>query len=931
MNALKSILSFVLLGLLGVTAFAEEKERICRFHDHSSAFAIDLHKGGLQYAPDRQVDIKHIKLDVVPDFQQQTVSGTTTLRFMPISKPLEELKLNAYDLTIGEVRSEDAVAETTNTGRHLLIRFANPIPVGKEAIVHIDHSAEPTRGLYFRTPEMGYPETDTHVWTQGEAHEAQFWFPCFDYPNERSSTEVICHVPTDMTVLSNGRRISESIDESGLKRVHWLQEKPHVNYLICLVAGHLKKLEKQHRGIPLGFYVQPSLFEHAVNSFRDTAGIMKFFESEIGVPFPWEKYDQVTILDFVAGGMENTTLTTLTHRTIFSEATENIRQSRRLDAHELAHQWFGDLLTCKDWSQLWLNEGFATYYTHLYEGHKYGHDAMLYGLYNDAKGSVLPRSKDKRPIVFKGYKNAQEQFDFRAYPKGSWVLHMLRSQLGPDLYRQCIRDYISRNELQSVVSDDLRKSFERLSGRTFDRFFDQWVYHAGSPNLKISYRWLSGDRLAKVTVEQTQAVDDHFLLFEFPTSLRFVVGDEVIDFPIQVSQKKEDFFVPLPGQPSIVRFDPEYSVLASVDFKKSDDQLMAQLKNRADMMGRLLAVEALGARKTQKSVEELQTTLNQDGFFGVRIAAAVALGKIHDDRAYQALKKSIDQPDARVRLKVVEQLGKFYRSETLELLQELLEQEQNPAIQVAAIRSLGRYSTDESRQLLIENLKSKSFRDELMGAAISAIEMQRDPKHRFALIELIQSRGDELQTRVLTAALQALAKTSQNEEDRSTELELIKPFVVHPKEKVRIGAIRALGHLRDPRAQTVLETMVVKDGPSSRVTSAAESALKQLQETKPSAPSEVVELRKQLTEMKKKSEELRTEFDEFKSKLESRDAAVNAEKANAEKANAEKANAEKANAEKANAEKANAEKANAEKANAEKEQGSQQADPADAE
>ena len=887
MNAWKPILTFVLFGSLGLAAVAEEKEQICRFHDHGAAFGIDLKEGGRQYAPDRQVDIKHIRLDVVPDFQHRTVSGTTTLRFVPISEPLKELKLNAYDLTIGEVRSEVTVVDTTNTGRHLLIRFAAPIPVGEEVTVHIDHSAEPTRGLYFRTPEMGYPETDTHVWTQGEAHEAQFWFPCFDYPNERSSTEVICHVPTDMTVLSNGRRVSEAIDENGLKRVHWLQEKPHVHYLICLVAGHLKKLEKQHRGIPLGFYVQPSLFEHAANSFRDTAEIMKFFENEIGVPFPWEKYDQVTIRDFVAGGMENTTLTTLTHNTIFTEATENIKQSRRLDAHELAHQWFGDLLTCKDWSQLWLNEGFATYYTHLYEGHKYGHDAMLYGLYQDAKRSVLPRSKDKRPMVFKGYKNAQEQFDFRAYPKGSWVLHMLRSQLGADLYRQCIRDYISRNELQSVVSDDLRKSFERLSGRTFDRFFDQWVYHPGSPALKISYRWLSKENLAKVTVEQTQNVDEDFLLFEFPTSLRFVVGEEVVNVPVQVSQKKEDFFVPLPGQPSVIRFDPEYSVLASVDFKKSDDQLMAQLKNTDDMMGRLLAAEALGARKTQKSVKELRATLNEDGFFGVRLAAAESLGKIHDDYAYEALKQSIDQEDARVRLKVVEQIGKFYRPETLELLQELLEQEENPAIQVAAIRSLGRFSTDESRQLLARKLKSDSFRDQLVGAAISAIEMQRDPNHRPVLIELIQSRGGRLQTRVLSAGLQALARTSQNQEDRSTELDLIQSFVTHPKEGVRIGAIRALGELRDPRAQSVLETLVIKDGPSSRVTSAAESALKKLQETKPSAPSEVIELRKQLTEMRKESEKLRAEFDEFKSKLDSRDSAGKNGEIKAEKEQAE--------------------------------------------
>ena len=227
---------------------------------------------------------------------------------------------------------------------------------------------------------------------------------------------------------------------------------------------------------------------------------MAFFEEEIGMNFPWVKYDQVTIVDFTAGGMENTSLTTLTHRTIFSEATENLRTTRRLDAHEMAHQWFGDYVTCKDWSHLWLNEGFATYYTHLYEGHKFGRDAMLYGLYRDAQNAILPQKNDTKPIVFNAYKNPMDQFDYRAYPKGSWVLHMLRSQLGPDLYRKCIKAYLEKHALTSVVSDDLRQVIEEHSGQSLDRFFDQWVYSPRHPDLRISYKWLPKQNLAKVTV-----------------------------------------------------------------------------------------------------------------------------------------------------------------------------------------------------------------------------------------------------------------------------------------------------------------------------------------------------------------------------------------------------------------------------------------------
>ena len=487
--------------LLTAAGVAEERAAICRYCEHGSSNATATAANGIRhYAPDRLVDVLHIKLDVTPDFDQRTVSGTARLSFAPIVKPLTKLRLDAIELNVGDVRSSAQVDDFTASEKDITILFDPPIPAGQESWVEIEYSAEPTKGLYFRTPEMGYPETDTHVWTQGEPHEARHWFPCFDYPNERSSSEIICHVPADMTVLSNGVQIAETVDGDA-KAVHWRQEKPHANYLICLVAGHLEKLEKSHRDVPLAFYTQPTLAKHAANSFRDTPEIMAFFEQEIGVDFPWDKYYQVTIRDFMWGGMENTSLTTLTHRTIFSDETENIHSTRGLDAHEMAHQWFGDYVTCKDWSHLWLNEGFATFYTHLFHEHKSGRDQYLYGLYRDAENRILKETKDRRPIVYKGYSSPGEQFDYRAYPKGSWVLHMLRSQLGPDLYRRCIQTYLKRHALSPVVTADLARVVEDVSGRSFDRFFDQWVYHPRFPDLSVSYQWDAAKKLAHISVE----------------------------------------------------------------------------------------------------------------------------------------------------------------------------------------------------------------------------------------------------------------------------------------------------------------------------------------------------------------------------------------------------------------------------------------------
>ena len=254
---------FVACFLLVTTPLVSAEDLICRYcqEGHPTCWPWDsICRGKYHYAPDRKVDVQHIKLDVTPDFEKRTVRGTVSITASPIAQPVELLDLDAKDISVKRVQCEEAeVQDFVSTRESLQILFENPIAVGQAFTVVIEYSAQPDAGLYFRTPAMGYPATDTHIWTQGETHEARHWFPCFDYPNERSSTEVICHVPRDMTVLSNGERRGEKIDNNGLKAVHWYHEKPHANYLICLVAGHLEGLEKQHRNVPLGFYTQPSL------------------------------------------------------------------------------------------------------------------------------------------------------------------------------------------------------------------------------------------------------------------------------------------------------------------------------------------------------------------------------------------------------------------------------------------------------------------------------------------------------------------------------------------------------------------------------------------------------------------------------------------------------------------------------------------------
>tara|TARA_R110000850_G_scaffold233686_1_gene358568 strand:- start:40 stop:2796 length:2757 start_codon:yes stop_codon:yes gene_type:complete len=815
-----------------------------------------------KYAPDREIDVSHVKLEIVPNFEGRSLEGIATLTFTPIARSRRQIRLNAVDLAVDEVSSSAAIEDWDSADDSLTITFSEEVAPGTEAWVRVSYSAEPKQGWYYRTEAMGYPAGDDHFFTQGEPERHQHWFPGYDYPNEKFTSEVICSVPEGMVVLSNGTLVGET-SAQGLTTFHWKQEQEHVNYLISVVGGYFEKLEDRYGDLDLAFYTPPSEFDEAPNSFLDTTKILSFLEGEIGHKFPWAKYYNVCVTDFIAGGMENTSITTLTTGTLFTEASENIRTSHRLDAHETAHQWFGDLVTCKDWSHLWLNEGFATFYTHLYEEEKSGRDAMNFGLFKDAE-RVLGTS-DTKPIVWRGYSDPMEQFDYRAYPKGSWVLHMLRSQLGPDLYRECIRTYVERNRGQTVVTADLVSVFEELTGRSWDRFFDQWVFHGGAPKLKATYSWDQTRKQAKVRLEQTQKVGGDVMLFHLDVPIRFVSEDgEIKEVTAKLQKSAEDFFFELPAKPKIVRIDPEYTLLATIDFKPANPLLFAQIENDDDMMGRLFGVKLLGGRKDKASLDKLTTRLQKDGFHGVRIEAAKALAKTHTHEALGRLLLSMEQPDARVRQEVVRSIGKFYDPQAREALMRVASNEANPDIVTHAVAALGKFSNKEVSDVLLAALEKDSYRQMVGASAVKAIRAQADPEMLGALIDRIEQNEGQFKTRDFGAALDTLAYLARDleGEPRDVVREFISGYVNSPKEQLRPIVIKALGTLKDPQAIALLETFTSTGDDSNPEKKAADAAIRALNGEKKQADevkdlrSEVLELQKQLREMGSKVETL---------------------------------------------------------------------------
>lgn len=858
-------LLFVLLLCLipGILPRAEDTPQ--RLHASRWAGARSEGEAGRKYAPDREVDVLHLKLDVTPDFGSRTVKGTATLTFTPIAGTVGRLVLDAVDLNIHRVEGTPEIREVTSGSETLELIFETPLEPDQEGIVSIHYSAEPGKGLYFRTPELGYRPGDEHLWTQGETHEARYWYPSVDYPNERFSSEVICRVPRGMIARSNGRLLSAEADEEGRIAWHWFQEKSHPNYLVALVAGKLAAEEGKYGDLPLAFWTVPSQAHLAERAFAETEAILAFLEEEIGLDFPWAKYEQAAVQDYLYGGMENTTLTILTDRVLYPPEVENVREATGLLAHELAHQWFGDYVTCKDWSHAWLNEGFATYYTWLYEREKDGDAAMRYALWGAAEG-IARHKKDNRPIVHREYERAFDQFSFRAYQKGGWVLHMLREELGEDVYRQGIRLYLERHALSSVVTEDLNQALEEVSGRSLDRFFDQWVYHAGIPELDVRYQWNGSTRQVRLTVRQMQEINEDVLLFDMPLTVRFSGEGWSREETFRLRDGEEDFYVSLERTPAVVLIDPHQSLLAKISFNPGRAMLLEQLKEPDNALARAKAARALGEEKAAVVVGALAGGLAGDPFYGVRLEAASSLKKIGTEAALEVLAENLDQADARVRLRIVEALAGAFDPRARERLLEVARSESNPYILAEALRGLAAYPAPEVDALLDEKLRSDSHQQTVALAAMEAARRRDAGALTGELLSVLQGDALRFPKGVYARALEILGFLARDEAQRETVRDFLVAALDSPVERVRAGALRGLGALGDPAALAAVERFSGEEREET-IRKAALEAAEALRSERPAEPR-LRELRREVLDLKKQTGDLQEQVESLRKQVE---------------------------------------------------------------
>ncbi len=806
-----------------------------------------------QWPRDRVVDVRHIKLELSLDLPARSIAGTATHRVTPLNDGLETVSFDAVEMTIGGVAVDGDPAGFSHDGRSLEVELGAGRRRGTEIEIAITYRATPRLGLNFIGPDPEYPRKPLQVWSQSQDEDSRYWFPCYDYPNNKQTSEMAVTVPGSWFALSNGKLQAERVNPDGSRTFHWLQARPHSTYLITLAAGELTRIDASREDLAIDYYVEAADAERAQLTFGRTPEMIALFERLTGVPYPWAKYSQIVVRDFVFGGMENTSATTMTENILVDRKATRDFTSDDLVSHELAHMWWGDLLTCRDWSHGWLNEGFASYFELLWDEEYRGRDEYRQGVLLNTE--LYMDERYRRPIVSNVYHEPIDIFDRHLYEKGSLVLHMLRGVLGDDAFFRSIQRYCRENRDRNVVTQDLLEAVEAETGRNLEWFFEQWVHKPGHPELKVRWSWDARKNLANVNVQQTQATDSGTPIFRLPVTIDFAtVQGRPKSFRVEITEKDQTFAFPLDRKPRICRFDPGNWVLKKLDFDKPLTELITQLREDDDIAGKHFAAEALAKKGGPEAIEALAEVLARAGFWSVRGAAAKALGAMRTPAARAVLLRSLGIRQHRVRRAVVAALGEFRGdAEVFAAIEPLSRKDPSWFVEAEANRTAGKLRAPGAFDLLRENMDRPSFRQVVRTGCVDGLVELRDERG-FDLLLAATQYGAPWQSRAPAAS--ALAKLALFFPERKKAIgEELANLVRDPFFRVRIAAAEALKTLGDPSFGATLDAMAARelDGRAIRAGREQAAALRRGAGT----TDEVRRLREQFEALREENRDLR--------------------------------------------------------------------------
>ena len=800
-----------------------------------------------QHPPKRTYHVENYKLDLRFDEDKGEVFGDELIRLVPLGSGFSRFYLNSSALTIQSVTLRHSAGQSQSlrfdtADSRLWITLDRAYGPHDELQVDIRYHGFPRAGLYFVQPSAAQPTAAREVWSQGEPEFNHHWFPCWDYPNDMSTSETVVTVPQGQSVVSNGKLVSV-VTQSHRVTYDWIESVPHSSYLTSVAVGPWRKVSDHYGALPVDYYVPVTVdAATARRSFHLTPDMIGFFANASGVPWPYEKYSQVTVSHYFFGGMENVSATTLTDATLHDARADADYSSQALVAHELGQEWFGDLVQGRDWADIWLNEGFATYLEALYTQHHEGDEAFRLEMMQDQETAERQDRDDYlRPIVDDHYAYPLQMFDGITHEKGAVVLDMLRNMLDGaaaaslsastrELFFRALRAYLTTYRAQAVDTKALIRVLEASTGRKLEGFFREWVYMAGYPDYRVTASYESGARVASLEVAQTQDAPGVARVFVMPIELDFHgARGQFRRVIINDDERAQQFKIALDFDPLWIDFDPRGVIEKSVVFKQPVAAWVAQAQGDPVMMSRLSAVRELGSvsgRDTETAVSALSERLQHDAFYGVRIYAARSLGQFHTPAAKAALLGALAQADSRVRVAAVAALAGFKGDpEVHHALLGRLDGDSSYAVAAAAAEAIGGSGAADAFSVL-ERVAGTGADSHIMGGVLEGLAATGDMR-AFAILlsDARAGKPETLRRESLNALEHAGPTTSRN--TREGLVATLRAALADQDLSIRltgeeVAGVRGLTELR-PEIEKLART-----APTAFEQDAAEQALQQL-------------------------------------------------------------------------------------------------------
>jgi len=690
-------------------------------------------------------DLVHTKLDLHFDYKKRYVYGKEWVTLMPHFYPTDTLRLDAKGMDIKDI---SVIKNGLNKPLHftydslsLNITLDKVYQRNEKYTLYIDYTAKPgqlknvTRdqhGIYFVNPDSSEKDKPVQIWSQGEPEGSSAWFPTIDHPNQKTTDEITMTVPAKYVTLSNGRLAAQKNNGDGTRTDTWKMELPHAPYLFMIAIGDFHIYKDHWRGKEVNYYLEPKSAPFAKEIFGDTPEAIEFFSKVTGIDFPWNKYAEIGVRDYVSGAMENTTAT------MFGEQGHNKRAfaDRYYDTgleHELFHQWFGDYVTAESWSNLTLNESFADFGEVIWLEHKYGKDAADEHLHNGLQGYLSNSENAKKPLVNFYIKRAKDAFNGVTYQKGGRILNMLRNYLGEPAFYRGLNIYLKTNAFKSAEAQQLRLAMEEASGLDLNWFFNEWYYGAGHPILNINYKWNDTTKTQTIYLQQTQDGQ----VFTLPMAIDVYANGKKERYKVWVRDRADTFTYKTTAKPDLVNVDADKVLVAQKTDNKTLAAYVFQYFNAPLYLDRFEAIDAAAKNQDDKGAQKVLIAALNDKFSGLRQKVIGLLNAQKED---------------------IRNINADLKNAALPVLVKLAQNDDNNLVKAAAIRTLVPLKDSAYLDLFKQALNSPSY--EVAGAALFGIA-QIDPAEAMKLAKSLESDNEGTLTQAIVAIYSASGGQAQ--------------------------------------------------------------------------------------------------------------------------------------------------------------------------